>query len=227
MQRSTSSLLLPQPSPSPMPRTAEITQIINTVTGVCAPFGYAIVGGQAMIEHGLSQRPTDDLDVFTPLPSQAEQATPAVIAALEHVGHAAHVVMAEQDFVRIIVLINADSETTFKVELGRDFRSLPPVALPSGPTIHLDDLAASKMSAALSRNEPRDLCDLYALSMHYSVDEMITLARVHDPGFVTDVFVEFVARTLALSDERWAQVSNVDVAAIRSFAERIVQGERR
>ena len=51
-----------------------------------APHGFALGGGNALIAHGVIERPTEDVDVFSDMQGGVEAAADAVEAALRDVG---------------------------------------------------------------------------------------------------------------------------------------------
>ena len=51
-----------------------------------------------------------------------------------------------------------------------------------GPVLDIEDLAGWKTVALASRVEPRDYVDIAAALDHYTIDELIALARRLDPG---------------------------------------------
>jgi hypothetical protein len=51
-----------------------------------------------------------------------------------------------------------------------------------GPVLDIEDLAGWKTVALVSRVEPRDYVDVAAALDHYTVDQLIGLARQRDPG---------------------------------------------
>ena len=51
-----------------------------------APHGFALGGGNALIVHGVTERPTQDVDVFSDLEGGVEAAADAVEAALRRHG---------------------------------------------------------------------------------------------------------------------------------------------
>lgn len=111
---------------------------------------FALAGAGALSVHGLIDRPTEDVDLFSPQPGGVGQAMPAVLQALKQHGYQAHVRRAPEnhggDFAQLVVQRGADSVS---VDMARDWRQHDAVRLHLGPVLHRDDAAASKMTAAL------------------------------------------------------------------------------
>jgi len=61
-------------------------RVAGLVLGVAAPHGFALGGGNALIAHGLIERQTQDVDVFTNRQGGVEAAADAVEAALAGAG---------------------------------------------------------------------------------------------------------------------------------------------
>ena len=62
--------------------------------------------------------------------------------------------------------------------------------VPDLPVLHLEDVIGSKVCALASRVEPRDYVDIAAALDHYTVDELIALARRLDSGLTDRDFTD-------------------------------------
>jgi hypothetical protein len=100
------------------------------------------------------------------------------------------VALSNPGFARLQVT-DPNAGATAKVELGIDWRAHPPVMLAIGPVLHPDDAVANKVCALFSRAQARDYIDVDAVlrSGRYTSDELLALARSHDPGFDEAMFV--------------------------------------
>jgi hypothetical protein len=65
------------------PFQAEVAQIALRVSSV---HGFALGGGQALVAHGIVDRPTEDVDLFTDIDGGVSAAADTVRAALEDAG---------------------------------------------------------------------------------------------------------------------------------------------
>jgi Nucleotidyl transferase AbiEii toxin, Type IV TA system len=145
--------------------------------------------------HGLVDRPSEDIDLFTTGDAARDFAVAVrqVMDAYEADGLSVLVRAEGPTFARLEV--NDDSGQTGKVEMAVDWRAFPPVRLDVGPVLHRDDAVANKVTALYGRYEPRDFIDVDAvlLSGHYSREDLLRLAVEHDPGFEPARFAESLA----------------------------------
>ena len=126
-----------------------------------AEHGFALAGGNALVAHGIVERPTEDVDLFTPEPGGPGAVTDAVRDALLEAGYDVDVTRrpeAQQgEFARLEVTRGDD---TMHVDLARDWRRWPPVQLDVGPVLHIEDAVGSKTAALVARRAPRDFIDV-------------------------------------------------------------------
>jgi hypothetical protein len=141
---------------------------------------------------GFLDRPSEDVDLFTTTASEEHfsDSLAAVVRAYEADRLDVTMTMANPGFARLQVT-DPTTGTTAKVELGIDWRAHPPVTLAIGPVLHPDDAVANKVCALYSRAQARDFIDVDAIlrSGRYTGDELLALAKEHDPGFDEDMFV--------------------------------------
>jgi hypothetical protein len=155
-------------------------------------YGFCLAGGYAVQEHGFIDRPSEDVDLFTTAAAEDQfaEALAATINAFEADGLTVSVTLSNPGFARLQVT-DPNAGATAKVELGIDWRAHPPVMLDIGPVLHPDDAVANKVCALYSRAQARDYIDVDAVlrSGRYDSDELLELARSHDPGFEEPMFV--------------------------------------
>jgi len=177
------------------PFQAEVARI---ALEVAREHGYALAGGNALAAHDLTDRPTEDVDLFTPEPGGPGAVAEGVRSALEAAGYLVQVIRpAEQnrgEFVRLSVTLGKD---TMLLDLARDWRQWPPVDLDIGPVLHLDDAVGSKVTAMVFRRLPRDFMDVAAVIAVYSRADLMRLAFTRDPGLRV---VDFTDAALALDE---------------------------
>ena len=113
-----------------------------------------------------------------------------MIAAYQGDGLDVSMTVANPGFARLQVT-DPTTGATAKVELGIDWRAHQPVTLAIGPVLHPDDAVANKACALYSRAQARDYIDVDAIlhSGRYTGDELLALAKSHDPGFDEAMFV--------------------------------------
>jgi hypothetical protein len=117
-----------------------------------ASYGLALAGGYAVAAHGMGNRPSGDVDLFTSWQHRGEfsELTAAVVAALEGAGYKVSVIMSAETFTRLI-LLSPEGGAEEKVELAVDWRAHDPVQLAVGPVLHADDAVANKVCALFGR----------------------------------------------------------------------------
>jgi hypothetical protein len=104
--------------------------------------GFALAGSGAIREHGIIDRPTQDIDLFTSVTSGE-----AFAASITRLAAA----MSEAGL-KIVVRRSAPQFATspsptgqaVEVELGVDWRAAEPVTLAIGPVLSLEDAVGSK-----------------------------------------------------------------------------------
>jgi hypothetical protein len=158
-----------------------------------APYGFCLAGGYAVQAHGMVDRRSEDVDLFTSTKAVAEfpAAVEAVLAALRGDGLTVSVSRQGPTFARLEVVDPAGGETSV-MELGVDWRAHPPVTLAIGPVLHPDDAVANKVCALFGRAAVRDYVDVHAVlcSGRYTGEDLLRLAADHDPGFDRDMFAD-------------------------------------
>lgn len=152
--------------------------------------GFALAGSGAIREHGIIDRPTQDIDLFTSVTSTEAFAlsTQRLAAAMRERG----LEVVERRRAPQFANFSATSPTgqTVEVDLGVDWRAAEPVTLSIGPVLSLEDAVGSKVVAVYSRAEVRDYLDLDAIreSKRFTDGQLLDLAADRDPGFDLAMF---------------------------------------
>ncbi len=158
-------------------------EIAKVALSAAADAGFALAGGNALVLHGLVDRPTQDVDLFSPAPGAAGVVVDKVQEALERVGCRVEVLRPAQDsggeYVQLTV---SRGEQSALLELARDWRQHPPVHVEIGPVLHVDDAVGSKVTAMVGRGLPRDFIDVAAALERYDREQLMSLAFARDPG---------------------------------------------
>ena len=153
--------------------------------------GFCLAGGYAVQVHGILDRPSEDIDLFTTAEAAGHfaQAVADVVAAYREAELTVSILDEHAGFARLAVS-DARSGAASKVELAIDWRAHPPVILDIGPVLHADDAVANKVNALNSRAQARDYIDVDAdvRSGRYSESDLLRLAVEHDPGFQSELF---------------------------------------
>jgi hypothetical protein len=176
------------------------TLVLQTVGSA----GFALAGSGAIREHGLTNRPTRDVDLFTTTatsPSAFAAAVNDAQDALTAQGYRVTPTRTTPEFARLLVeeaetgddaSDDASRARVVEVDFGIDWRNEPPTQLAIGPVIALRDAVGSKVAAVYSRGEARDFLDLDAIrgSGRFTDDELLALATQHDPGLELGHFID-------------------------------------
>lgn len=152
--------------------------------------GFALAGSGAIREHGIIDRPTQDIDLFTSVtsPEAFAESTKRLAATLRERGFEVEEDRNAPQYAKFTVTSSAGQRV--EVDLAVDWRSEEPVTLSIGPVLSLPDAVASKVSAVYSRAEVRDYLDLDAIreSGRFTDEEILELAVDRDPGFDVQMF---------------------------------------
>ncbi len=156
-----------------------------------AGHGFALAGGNALIAHGIIDRLTDDVDLFSDQEAAVAAVAEVVEGALREAGFQAGRrdqtgglgdVFGGMDEAFAEWIITAPGGQQTMLQMAYFDRSHGPVTMDVGPVLDLEDLAGWKVCALASRIEPRDYLDTAAALRHYSVDQLIGFARRLEPG---------------------------------------------
>jgi hypothetical protein len=203
-------------------------RIAKTALAAGARYGLALAGGYAVSAHGMGNRPSGDVDLFTSWQHRGEfsELTAAVIAALEAAGYKATVIMSAETFTRLTLTDPADG-TEEKVELSVDWRAHEPVQLAVGPVLHADDAVANKVCALFGRALPRDFLDVDAAitSGRYRREQLLELAADADHGFDRLLFADALGALTQITDAAFTEY-RADPGMIADMRHRFAQWRR-
>ena len=200
------------------------------VLAVLAADGFILAGGQALIEHGITQRPSEDIDLF----ALHRRHTPATFAAsvqkmtdaLEDSGYTVEITRQYDEFASVTV---GHDEEAVVIDLGLDWWENSPAIIDIGPILSLKDSIASKLLAVYGRGYARDYLDAYSIitSRRFTHQELIRLCQRRDPNLDLPMFAASIARhrTLATTEFTKYGLSPRELPALSStllsFAETI------
>jgi hypothetical protein len=175
---------------------------------VAGRYGFALAGGYAVQAHGILDRPSEDIDLFTAWERRGEfaVAVDCVVGAYRADGYIVEVTERYETFARLAVTDPAVPDQPHKVELAANWRALPPVMMDIGPVLHIDDVVAGKMSALFTRAEPRDFLDVDAavLTGRYTREQLLELAEQADAGFDRRILADLFSMLQRYPDRRFA-----------------------
>lgn len=184
--------------------------VIRVALGLPESGHLALAGGGAMNAHGFVDRPTADIDLFTPVVTELSPIVASLCAALTGRGYAVEISRNEATFARLEAVDPRGARVA--VELAVDARMRKPVTLVLGATLDPEELAADKTLALFGRAAARDLVDVDALVSRFGRSRLLELAGEKDPGFENKVFA---AALLVASGRPEADFREIDVDAER------------
>jgi hypothetical protein len=201
-------------------------EVAAIALGAAAEHGFALGGGNALIAHGIIERPTEDVDLFTDRESGVIAAAAGVEAALRGAGFGADRQDKTAGLGDIFYgmgeglaewIVTAPGGRQMALQMAYFERANTPVLMEFGPVLDLEDVVGGKVCALASRAYERDYADVAAAMDRYSVDELIGFARRLDPGLSAADFADAGQRLDQMSDRRFtaAGVSLEDVATVR------------
>jgi hypothetical protein len=188
--------------------------------------GFALAGGNALIAHGIIDRPTDDVDLFSNEETGVAAAADAVESALIEAGFLAERRDRLAGLGEVFEgmgeglaewIITAPSGQQTMLQMAYFDRTQGPVTMDVGPVLDLEDVAAGKAVALVSRVEPRDYVDTAAALERYTVDQLIDLAKRLDPGLTGRDFADAGRQLDRMPDQLFARYvrDQQDVARLR------------
>lgn len=173
---------------------------------------FALAGSGAIREHGISDRPTQDVGLFTASvdPELFSGALNALKRSLSDAGYTVHVLRRAPVFARLQVRTPDGGD--LEVDLGADWRSAEPTRTAIGPVLGLEDAVGSKIDALYGRAESRDFLDADAIrrSGRFTDEELLAIVGDRDPGFNRGVFAAQLDQVRELSA---AEVARYNVTA--------------
>lgn len=185
------------------------------------PFGFALAGGHAIAAHGILDRPSEDVDLFSDWQRRADfpQAVDVVIAAYENEGFRVAIDLRLDTFARLYLSQDSAPGAQHRVELVANWRAQPPVGMQIGPVLHPDDVMSGKMDALYNRAAARDFLDIDAAITkgRYTLDELCTLAATADAGFDRQLFARMLGSIARFDDQDFVDygLELRDVATLR------------
>ena len=158
---------------------------------VLANDGFILAGGQALEEHGVIARMSEDVDLFAlhrrHTPETFAASVKKLTAALEAAGYTVEATRQYQEFASLTV---DKGGTRVVMDLGLDWWDDQPAVVDVGPVMSLKDSVASKLLAVYSRGYARDYLDAYSIisSERFTPLQLIELCRRRDPHLDLELF---------------------------------------
>lgn len=195
-------------------RHRQVAEIILSAASGCL---VALGGGNALLAHEVTDRPTQDIDVFFGKIDELADATPAIEAALAAAGYSVTPIDKAEGLTDIWEeageglaeweVTTPDGEHIVQVQAGYFEVLARPIRVKGiGPVLALDDIAGHKACAMATRAASRDFVDIAALQEYrrkYRWAKLIGLAQERDPGLELADFADAVSRFDRMADDRF------------------------
>lgn len=165
--------------------------------------GFALAGSGAIREHGVTDRPTEDVDLFTTSMDSAAFDRAVERVALAWTDNDLDVSLVRQSPLYAQFSLTTTDGYHVDVDMGVDWRGHEPARLAVGPVLSVRDAIAAKVGAVYSRAEARDFLDLDAIRAFgkFTDEELLYIAAVRDPGFDSQIFAEQLRRVDLLASD--------------------------
>ena len=189
-------------------RAALQVRVTGLLLDTVADAGFVLAGAGAIRQWGLTNRPTEDVDLFAGHTTTAEQfraALDAAETALTEAGFEVSRSRVSDSFARFH--LQGEGEELLDVDFGVNWRADAPVVMTVGPVLSERDAIAGKLSAVYSRGEVRDFLDLDSIRAtgRFTDPELLALGREHDDGFDTSMFAAQLSRIATILPTQAAQ----------------------
>jgi hypothetical protein len=198
-----------------MPISGLHREVAGVALRAAARYGFALGGGNALIAHGVIDRLTEDVDLFTDREHGVAAAAGAVEAALRAAGYAAERQDKTAGLAEVFEgmgeglaewIVTTPDGRELMLQMAYFGRGRQPVLMEFGPVLDLDDVLGGKVAALASRAVERDYIDVAAaLARGYGVAQLIGLAVALDPGLIAEDFADVGQRLDRLGDDRFAR----------------------
>jgi Nucleotidyl transferase AbiEii toxin, Type IV TA system len=185
-------------------------QVAAVALRAAARHGFALGGGNALIEYGVVTRLTEDVDLFTDREHGVPAAADAVESALRQAGFGAERIDQASGLADIFPdmgeglaewIITASGGRQMALQLAYFDRARRPLATDIGPVLDLEDVIGGKVCALASRSYERDYVDTAAVLARYRAEQVIGFARRLDAGLQDRDFADVGQRLDQMPDE--------------------------
>lgn len=185
---------------------------------------FALAGSGAIREHGMVDRLTHDVDLFTNDldPAAFESAVDQLTNELHRAGHDVEEVRRSPQFAQL--RITTPEGRSVDMDLAVDWRENDPVTLSVGPVLSVEDAVGSKVSALYTRNEARDYIDVDSIraSGRFTDAELMRAAMERDAGFEVAMFAQQLAQVQRIDPRRFEEYG-IDAEQLDGIKERFGQ----
>jgi hypothetical protein len=190
-------------------------RILAVIQPVLRKYGFGLAGGNAMKAHGLTHRPTRDINMFTMRAGAIKLAVPEVERALKNAGFGARAtrgaeaaLVGDWDDYNARWTVTAGEERVLLELALHDLISPPVLIADIGPVLTVEDLLAAKTLALVDRSGARDFWDVYeAMRQGWTPEQLIGLAwRLNPDDYDAAYFTEVLGNLADLDDFEFRQL---------------------
>lgn len=192
-----------------MPVSELHLRVARIALRAAAGHGFALGGGNALMAHGIIDRRTEDVDLFTDEESGVAAAAGAVEAALLREGFRAERQDKTAGLADVFYgmgeglaewIVVAPGGSQMMLQMSYFDRGRKPVIMDFGPVLDLEDVVGGKVCALASRAYERDYVDTAAALARYTPGQLIALAQRLDPGLTSEDFADAARRLDRMPD---------------------------
>ncbi|SIR37843.1 hypothetical protein SAMN05421833_108166 [Microbispora rosea] len=192
-------------------------RLIEDARPVLDRYGLLLAGGYALLAHGCTSRPVDDLTFATGGEAPLAEAGQALAEAFGSTGLSAEVCEAGARIGRVVVTDEITGQSCEVALLREPLRDRPADIGPCR-VLGLDDAVGLKVRALQDRGLPRDFADVAAVSGLYSFRLLEQLGARYDDEWRVEDLVERLETVDLLADEAFGGLDEEGVADVRRFA---------
>ena len=176
-------------------------------------YGVAFAGGGALQIHDVSDRRTQDVDLFVRNAGNVGKAAAVIVDALERAGYRVQVTFADEGLWELEVYPLApvpaapggEASEPVQVQVAH-FAFSDTVTKDVGPVVTLDYLAARKAVAILERHQVRDYVDIASLvDAGYGIRQLLAMAFAEEPSLTPEDAGDAGTHLDRVSDARLAR----------------------
>jgi len=192
-------------------RHRDIARIALTAAG--RKYGVAFAGGGALQIHDVSNRYTQDVDLFVRNAGNVGKAARVIADALGRAGYQVGITSADEGLWELEVHPPAPVRAAAGGEAGEPvqvqvayFAYTGTVTTEVGPVVTLDYLATRKAVAIMERHQVRDYVDIASLvDAGYSIQQLLAMAFAEEPSLTAEDAGDAGVHLDRVSDARLAR----------------------
>lgn len=205
----------------PDPRSVDTfhEQLARIAFDAAADLGLILAGGYAIRAHGLTSRPSRDLDFVTRSPLPMAEVTERLATVYRTSGFSTHIIESAPTASRFEV---TDGARTCEIDLLKEGVG-DPVVLGIVPVLNRDDAVGLKVGALHDRAAHRDFVDIHAAHKRggYTLSDLERLGAAHLPDFSLRELLFKLDGLAFLDDSTFGEygLTEDDIAALYRWAQ--------